>query len=99
MYIVNKDKSQIINMNQVTALFIGSDECSIKVNFVTGQGCQVARYSSRNAAAAAIEQIGKSMNCPGTFFLPDDNEVKALLEKDEKWHHVAGKKTKGHGGS
>ena len=99
MYIVNKDKSQIINMDQVTALFIGSDECSIKVNFVTGQGCQVARYSSHNAAAAVIEQIGKSMNRSETFFLLDDNEVRALLEKEEKWHHVAGKKTKGHGGS
>lgn len=99
MYIVNKDKSQIINMDQVAALFVGSDECSIKVNFTAGQGCHVARYSSRNAATAVIEQIGKAMGRSETFFLPGDDEVRALLGKDEKWHHATGKKTKGHGGS
>ena len=99
MYIVNKDKSQIINMEKITVMFIGNDECSIKVNFTDGQGCQVARYSSHAAAVAVMEQIGKSMSHTEVFFLPDDNGALALLGKDERWHHATGKKTKGHGGS
>ena len=98
MFIVNKDRTQVINMNQVTVLFIGSDECSVKVNFAAGQGCQVARYNSHNAAAAAIELLGKSMaNCDEVFFFPDDERVRTHAA--EKWHHATGKKTKGHGGS
>lgn len=41
-------------------------------------------------------RLGKMEIC----FMPDDNDVKVKINFDErKYHHVAGKKTKGNGGS
>lgn len=100
MYIVNKDKTQIVNLEQVTCLYIGGDECTIKAEFSTGKGCQIARYDSHEVAAAVIEEIGKAAGNTETFFLPDNETARAKAKLNaQKWHHVTGKKTKGHGGS
>lgn len=100
MYLVNKSKTQIINLEQITALYVGSDECSVKADFVTGKGCQVARYDSHKAVVAALEMLGKSIGNAEVFFFPDDGKVRGYIEQGEqKQHHITGKKTKGHGGS
>ena len=100
MYIVNKNKTQIINTEQVTVMYIGGDECSIKADFVTGKGCLVARYDSHEAATAAMEILGRAMGHTDVFFFPKDEMVQAhIKENEQKWHHASGKKTKGHGGS
>lgn len=100
MYIINKSKTQIANLEQITSLYIGGDECSIKADFITGKGCQIARYSSRAAATTALELLGRAIGRAEVFFMPDDEAVLAQAKADEqKWHHATGKKTKGHGGS
>ena len=99
MYLVNKDKNQIINMDHVASLFIGGDECSIKVGYADGGGCQAARYAMPGMATAVIEQLGKAIGHTDVFFFPDDDNAQELLRRDEKWHHATGKKTKSHGGS
>lgn len=100
MYIVNKVKSQILNLAQVTALYIGADDISIKADFATGNGCQVARYSSHAEAVTALEMLGRSIGRNDVFFFPTDKEVQAKIQQGStKIYHVTGKKTKGHGGS
>lgn len=100
MYIINKDRTQLANMEQITALYIGTDGRSIKADFVTGKGCQIARYDSGEEACAAIELLGKAMGRTETFFFSDQDEIKAHVQtNNQRWHHATGKKTKGHGGS
>ena len=105
MYIVNKSKTQLLNLEQVTALYIGADDVSaddvsIKADFTTGNGCQVARYNSRAEATAAIEMLGRAIGRSEVFFFPDSKELQAKIQDGkQKVHHISGKKTKGHGGS
>ena len=101
MYIVNKTKTQIVNLEQVTAVYIGADECSIKVDFSTGKGCQIAKYDSTMAAVTALEMLGKAIGKAEAFFFPSDEYIRGKIQEnsEQKQHHIAGKKTKGHGGS
>lgn len=100
MYIVNKSKTQLLNLEQVTALYIGADDVSIKADFATGNGCQVARYNSRAEATVAIEMLGRAIGRSEVFFFPDSKEIQAKIQDGkQKAHHISGKKTKGHGGS
>lgn len=100
MFIVNKAKTQIINMDQVTALYVGSDGRSIKVDFGNGRGCQVTQYSTGEEAVEAIGQLAGAIGKTEVFFFPDDDKVRERLKiSEQRYHHITGKKTKGHGGS
>lgn len=102
MYIINKNKTQIVNLEQVTAVYIGADECSIKADFSTGKGCQIAKYDSQTAAVAALEMLGKAIGKTEAFFFPDDAYIHGQIQgqrTEQKQHYATGKKTKGHGGS
>ena len=100
MYIVNKNKTQLLNLGQVTALYIGADDVSIKAEFATGNGCQVARYNSHEEAVTAMEMLGRAIGRGEVFFFPDSMELQAKIQEGkQKPHHISGKKTKGHGGS
>lgn len=101
MYVINKSKTQIVNLEQITAVYIGADECSIKADFSTGKGCQIAKYDSQAAAVVALEMLGKAIGKTEAFFFPDDAYIRGRVQerKEQEQHHVTGKKTKGHGGS
>lgn len=99
MFIVSKDKKSIINLEQVTAMYIGSDGCSIKCDY-KNNGCQLGRYNSDKEAKKAIEIISESIGKVDVCVMPDDSAIKAKMNLEEqKYHHITGKKTKGHGGS
>lgn len=99
MYIVSKDKRSIINLEQVTAIYIGSDGCSIKCDY-KNNGCQLGRYNSDKEAKKAIEIIAERIGKADICTMPDDNAVKAKMNLEGRnYHHITGKKTKGHGGS
>lgn len=99
MYIISKGNTQLINLAHVTAMYIGADECSIKVDFSTGKGCQVARYNSKAEVKAAMEMLSKAIGHTEIFCFPNSEELRAKVITNERPHHIAGKKTKGHGGS
>ena len=50
MFIVSKDKKALINLEQVTSIYIGSDGCSVKADYRGGNGCQLGRYNSDKEA-------------------------------------------------
>ena len=100
MYIVSKDRKSIINFEQVTAMYIGSDGCSVKVDYSRGSGSQLGRYESDKEARKAIEVIADSIDKTKVCYMPDDQVIKAKINLEEqRHHHITGKKTKGHGGS
>ena len=99
MVIVSKDKDSIVNLEQVTNLFAGNDGYTIKASFANGSGCQIGRYN-QPVATKVIEMIGKAIGRSEASFLPSDEEVTARMNEDKaRYHHIDGKKTKGHGGS
>lgn len=102
MFIVSKDRKSLINAEQVTCIYASTDGCSLKVDFQNGRGCQIGKYNSDGEARIAIGIIADSIKLGNmeVCFMPDDNAIKAKLNLDEqKYHHITGKKTKGHGGS
>ena len=100
MFVVSKDRISIINMEQITNLYIGADGCTIKADYANGKGCQIGRYNGEKEAKAAVEIVVRSMQRNEVSFMPNDEEVRTAIQTQEtKWHHATGKKMKGHGGS
>lgn len=100
MYIVSKDKKAIINLEQISTMYIGSDGCSIKADYISGNGCQLGRYNSDREAKKAMELVANIIGKSEVYFMPDNDTVREKINSEEqKYHHIAGKKTKGHGGS
>lgn len=100
MYIVSKDRNSIVNMSQITVVYLGADNCTIKADYQNGKGCQLGRYNSEVEARTAIDIVAGSMGKMEVCFMPEDSVVNAKMNVGEsKPHHINGKKTKGHGGS
>lgn len=99
MIVVNKQRTSLINMDHISCVYMGVDG-SLKANYAAGDGCQIARYNTpaegEMALAMLIESIGKTE----VFYCPSDETVRArIAASGQKYHHITGKKTKGHGGS
>ena len=100
MFLVSKDKKAIVNMSQITSIYIGADGCTLKADFENGKGCQIGRYKSEKESQTAIQIISESVGKNEMFFMPQDDSINAKLNlAEQKTHHITGKKTKGHGGS
>lgn len=100
MFIVSKDRKAIINLEQVATMYIGSDGCSVKADYRSGNGCQLGRYNSEKEARKAMSIVADNIGKTEVCLMPDDNTIKARLNLDgQPYHHITGKKTKGHGGS
>lgn len=100
MFIVNKNKTSIVNMSQITVMYLGADNCTIKADYQNGNGCQLGRYNSEAAARMAMEIVASSVGKTEVCFMPSDSAVNAKINiGEQKPHHISGKKTKGHGGS
>ena len=57
-------------------------------------------YNSDQEARKAVEIVADSIGTMEVCYMPDDDSVKARMNLEEqKYHHITGKKTKGHGGS
>lgn len=100
MFIVSKDKNSIVNMSQITVVYLGADNCTIKADYQNGKGCQLGRYNSEKEAKTAIDIIANNIGKMEVCFMPEDNAVSAKINLGEqKTHSINGKKAKGHGGS
>ncbi len=100
MYIVSKDKKSIINTAQITSMYVGADSCTIKVDFGNGKGCQIGRYNSEKECQIVLDIIAGNFGKADVCFMPDESMINAKVNLGEQtYHHITGKKTKGHGGS
>lgn len=101
MFVIANDRKSIINIQQTTSIYIGSDGCTVKVDFKNGKGCQIARYDTESYSKIALEMMADSVNRNKEIFtMPDAQTVRAKINlKKEKSRNINGKKTKGYGGS
>lgn len=100
MILIDKDGKSIVNTDQITTIYTGADGCSIKADFINGKSCQIGRYNCEREAREVIKLLSVNMSREAACKMPDDEFVRARIKQDEpNYHNVAGKKTKGHGGS
>lgn len=102
MFIVSKDRTTIVNVDQITAMYISTDGYSIRVEVQNGKPWNIGRYDSQEETREAIQMITNKLRLSKDTIalMPDADQIKAVLAlKDQRCHHITGKKTKGHGGS
>lgn len=104
MIIVNKNHNDAYNINHITNFYIGSDGCSIKVSAGSStRGGILGKYNSYEETMKAFEILldGISRNDTEILYMPNDGEVvgKLKAQPQQAYHHITGKKTKGHGRS
>ncbi len=99
MIVVNKQRTSLINMDHVSCIYMGVDG-SLKANCTAGGSCQIARYNTPEEGETALAMLIESIGKTEVFYCPSDEAVCArIAASGQKYHHVTGKKTKGHGGS
>lgn len=104
MIIINKNKSKVVNLSAVNEIFKGADGYSIKVNFSSGQGTQIDRYSSIEATDIALEMLCNAIGSKEKFSMPTDEQIQAYILSNRGlgggYHNnYNGNKSKSHGGS
>lgn len=101
MIIISKNKEHLINLRNVTEIYKGADECTIKVNFKNGTGTQIDRYNSKTDTNMAFEMLCDAIGKQEKFVMPNDEQVKArIISKPINTpNNYNGRKQKGHGAS
>lgn len=103
MFIVNKQRSETFNLSLATNIYIGATGCAIKIaTGPTARGGILGEYDTYEETTAAFLMLIKGIEGEERVFrMPSDMEVreKNKAHQAEKYHHITGKKTKGHGGS
>lgn len=101
MFIVNKDKTNFVNLNEIENIFIGNN--SIKANMKSGKGMQLGAYNTLDDTQIAMDILLEKISNGSKIFIqmPDDKEIQAkiLLKPIQKQTSLKGKKSKGYGGS
>mgnify|MGYP004469680699 FL=1 len=103
MFIVNKQYDDTYNTDHITNIYISSDGCTIKASAGTAtRGGILGKYGSFKEAQTAFRMLmdGIGKNSP-VYRMPSDGEVgeKIKAAPGDNYHHITGKKTKGHGAS
>lgn len=102
MIIVNKEHNDAYNVNHITNIYVSSDGYSIKAaTDGATRGGILGKYNSYDESRKAFEIVMNklSRNDADVVYMPQDSEVKEKGYTNTSYHHITGKKTKGHGGS
>lgn len=100
MLIVNKELNDVYNLDHITNIYISADGRSVKVCAGnTSRGGILGKYNSYEATQKALKILlnGIEKNSQQVLYMPNDSQVD--IKTQERYHHITGKKIKGHGGS
>lgn len=67
MILVSNDQTRIVNLDNVTDLYIGPDGCSIKVDYKGGGGCQLCKYQNPGYAKSVMKLLVESIGTTECF--------------------------------
>lgn len=103
MFIVNKKRSEVYNLSLATNVYIGANGCAIKIaSGAATRGGILGEWDTYEETREAFLMLAKGIESEvNIFWMPSDMEVRENSKeyRAEKYHHMTGKKTKGHGGS
>lgn len=103
MFIYDKSKGYIVNVNEVKDIFLGRDRGTVAVGLRDGGTTKLRVYESEEEARTAIDMLAESIAVSKReiICMPTSEEIRVKLRNTPLTavHHATGKKTKGHGGS
>ena len=96
--ILNKKEGKIINLDNFTIIRI-TDSMNLQIDFIGGSGTRIATYSNYFTAVKALQYITENSKL-NVITLPDEETLNNMYKVEKQhYHHMDGRKTKGHGGS
>lgn len=96
--ILNKKEGKIINLDNFTYIR-AAENGNIQIDFVGCNGTKIATYSDYFTAVKALQYITDNIN-RSVITLPDEETLNNMYKVERQhYHHMDGRKTKGHGGS
>lgn len=96
--ILNKKEGKLINLENSTCIRI-TDSGNIQIDFIGCNGTKIATYSNYFTAVKALQYITDNLN-KNVITLPDEETLNNMYKVEKQhYHHMDGRKTKGHGGS
>lgn len=96
--ILNKKEGKIINLENFIYIR-ATDGGTLQIDFVGGIGTKIATYSDYFTAVKALQYITDNLN-KNVITLPDEEVLNNMYKVERQhYHHMDGRKTKGHGGS
>lgn len=97
MLVASRRFDRLINLDNITNIrTIGN---KIQAYFDNGNGTLLEQYKTAELCELAISQIKVSLDLGKTMHVMSDEEELSRLLSAQKYRHIDGKKTKGHGGS
>lgn len=103
MFVYAKDREILINLDQTLELFVGAKDgtYNLLAKVANGSNLVMGKYETKEQAVTALSKVFREISLGKSVKIPSDNEVKAeiIATTTDKQYHIAGKKTKGHGGS
>jgi len=76
MYLMKPDETQLIDMEKVESIHVSRETKSIKINFESGRGCELARYSSYEQCRYVLGMIMQALQAEEkTFFVPQEVDL------------------------
>lgn len=74
MYVINKNKTQIINLEHTTQIYMGS-MASIKADFTRGSTCTIEKYKTVEATKEAMKRLSEAIGKTEMFVFPQEWEL------------------------
>ena len=100
MTILTQNKKSCVSAVYLENVYIGGDGLSIKANFASGRGMELARYRDKNLAIYALDAYFVAViSEEASFEFPGDRElIEAMSVQKSHSSHVSSMKVS-HGGS
>lgn len=98
MIIFNKAEGKLINLDKMTYIRV-TDSGTLQIDFEGNTGTKMATYTNYSTAIKALQYITNNLN-KDSITLPDEETLNNMYKTErQNYHHIDGRKTKGHGGS
>jgi len=76
MYLMRPDEAQLIDMDKVESMHVSRETKSIKINFESGRGCEIARYNTYEQCRYVLGMIMQALRAEErTFLVPQEVDL------------------------
>jgi hypothetical protein len=70
------DEAQLIDMDKVESIHVSRETKSIKINFESGRGCEIARYNTYEQCRYVLGMIMQALKAEErTFLVPQEVDL------------------------
>lgn len=101
MIIVSQDRTEMCMLEHTTHIFVNQKDFTLRIVVGDTRAGKIGEYSCDAQVRIAFNMLTERIQTgKQVVYVPTEDEVKSRINAmGEKYHHITGKKTKGHGGS